>query len=137
MTIGQQWTTVTKAFTLKDLTVEQKEELFARQAKIDSSDTVKSKRIMCDALKSTKEDYEKLYLSYKDKANPLSFTLKKASMSGFNNWAHIDRINEEYGKRFFDDLPEVAGTFNGAAGVMFIKNLAPVGDDLPRYIEAW
>jgi len=55
MTVGQQWSTVVKAFSLKDLSVEQKEEFFARQAKIDSSDTMKSKRLTCDALKATKE----------------------------------------------------------------------------------
>jgi len=32
MTLGQQWAAVTKAFTLKDWTLEQKEELFSKQA---------------------------------------------------------------------------------------------------------
>lgn len=53
MSVGQQWSTVVKSFTLKDWTTEQKEELFARQAKNDTSDTQKSKRLTCDALKSS------------------------------------------------------------------------------------
>jgi hypothetical protein len=58
-------------------------------------------------------------------------------MSGFNNWTHIDRINEEYSKRFFQDLPAVAETLDPDAAVMFVENLAPVGDDLPKYIAEW
>jgi len=111
--------------------------LFARQAKIDSSDTMKSKRLTCNALIATKEEYEQIYQSYKSKDNTLSATLKKASMAGFNNWANIDRINEEYGKRFFQDLPFVAETLDPDAAVTIVENLAPVGDDLPKYIAEW
>lgn len=52
-TIGQQWSTVVKAFTLPDLSLEEKEKLFAEQEKIDSSDTSKNNRKTCDSLKAT------------------------------------------------------------------------------------
>lgn len=56
MTLGQQWAAVTKAFTLKDWSLEQKEELFSKQAEIDKSDTAKNKRVACDCLKATDEE---------------------------------------------------------------------------------
>lgn len=55
MTLGQQWKTVAKAFTLKDLSLEEKEAIFSAQQQIDSSDTAKNYRLMCDSLKSSEE----------------------------------------------------------------------------------
>ena len=54
MTIGQQWATVVKAFTLHDLSPEEKEKIFEEQRFIDNSDTAKLKRATCDALKASK-----------------------------------------------------------------------------------
>ncbi len=53
MTIGQKWSAVVKAFTLKSLTNEEKEALFAAQKTEDPSDTAKNKRYTCDSLKSS------------------------------------------------------------------------------------
>jgi hypothetical protein len=53
MTVGQKWSTVVKAFTLPDLTIEQKEAIFEAQKALDPSDTAKNKRFTCDALKAT------------------------------------------------------------------------------------
>lgn len=55
MTVGQQWSTIAKAFTIKDLTLEEKEKLFEEQAKKDPSDTSKNYRLTCNGLKATKE----------------------------------------------------------------------------------
>lgn len=52
MTVGQKWSTVVKAFTLPDLTVEEKEAIFEAQRIEDPSDTAKNKRFTCDALKA-------------------------------------------------------------------------------------
>lgn len=65
MTVVQEWSTVVGAFTLKDLTIEQKEELFASQKQKDSSDTAKLKRYTCDSLKATKEEFLKTYEDFK------------------------------------------------------------------------
>lgn len=55
MTVVQEWSAVVGAFTLKDLSLEQKQALFASQKEKDNSDTAKLKRYTCDALKATKE----------------------------------------------------------------------------------
>lgn len=67
MTVGQKWSTVVKAFTLKTLTIEEKEALFESQRLEDPTDTAKNKRFTCDSLKATKEEFEKIYESFKDK----------------------------------------------------------------------
>jgi hypothetical protein len=53
MTVGQKWSTVVKAFTLPDLSIEEKEAIFEAQKIEDPSDTAKNKRFTCDALKAT------------------------------------------------------------------------------------
>ena len=55
MTLDQQWNTVVEAFTLSSLSLEQKEELYQEQYKIDSSDTSKLVRARCDSLKANTE----------------------------------------------------------------------------------
>jgi aminopeptidase N len=137
MTVGQQWSTIVKSFTLKDWTVEQKEELFAKQAAVDTSDTQKSKRATCDSLKASDEELPKIYEGFKDKDSKVSASLKKASMSGFNHWNHVDWLNGAYFKQYFEDLPVLATTLDGDAALLFVEYLAPVGDDLPRLIAAW
>ena len=61
MTVGQKWSTITKAFTLSGLTAEQKEALFEEQKKEDPSDTAKKYRHTCDSLKASEEEFEKIY----------------------------------------------------------------------------
>lgn len=119
-TVGQQWSTVVKSFTLKDWSPEKKEELFAKQAVVDSSDTQKSKRQTCDALKASDEEMWKLYESFKDKESKISASLKKASMSGFNHWYHVDWVNGDYFKKYFEDLPVVAETLDADGAVQFV-----------------
>jgi hypothetical protein len=58
MTVGQQWSTVVKAFTIKDLSIEEKEKIFQEQAARDPSDTAKNYRLTCDGLKASKEEFE-------------------------------------------------------------------------------
>lgn len=55
MTVGQQWTAVVKAHTLKYYSHEQKQEIFARQARADASDTQKGKKMTCQALTASGE----------------------------------------------------------------------------------
>lgn len=55
MTVGQKWTAVVKAFTIPNLTLEEKESIFESQRLQDPSDTAKNKRFTCDALKATEE----------------------------------------------------------------------------------
>lgn len=57
MTIGQKWKAVTKAFTLKSLSLEQKEAIFETQRAEDPSDTAKRYRSTCDSLKATEEEF--------------------------------------------------------------------------------
>lgn len=65
MTVGQKWSAVVKAFTMKDLTLEEKEAIFEAQKTEDPSDTAKNKRFTCDALKSSEEEFEKFYEIFK------------------------------------------------------------------------
>ena len=69
MTVGQQWSAVAKSFTLEGLSAEERQILFEEQAKRDPSDTSKNYRLTCDALKATKEEFEQIYNSFKDKEN--------------------------------------------------------------------
>lgn len=55
MTVGQKWSAVVKAFTIKDLSIEEKEALFESQRAEDPSDTAKKNRYLCDSLKSSEE----------------------------------------------------------------------------------
>ena len=57
MTVGQKWSAVIKAFTMKSLTIEQKEALFTAQQTLDPSDTAKKHRHTCDGLKATEEEF--------------------------------------------------------------------------------
>lgn len=57
MTLGQQWKAVVKAYTIKSLTLEEKEAIFELQQKIDSSDTAKKYRLTCNSLKATEEEF--------------------------------------------------------------------------------
>lgn len=120
-TIGQQWSTVVKAFTLTDLTLEEKEKLFADQEKIDSSDTAKNNRRTCDSLKSTDEEYEAIYNSYKNDGE-LSLKQRTHSINGWNTSYHNDRL-EKYRERYFKDLPIVAKELNYDNAVLFLENL--------------
>jgi hypothetical protein len=89
MTVGQQWNAVIKAHTLKYYSEEQKNDIFARQAKIDTSDTQIGKKLTCEALTATKEKWDKLYESYKDPSKEQSMSQKRASMQGFNSPVHL------------------------------------------------
>lgn len=86
-TLGQQWSTVIKAYTLADLTPEEKEAIFADQEKIDPSDTAKNNRKTVEALRSTPEEYEQIYESYK-KDSELSMKQKTHSIRGWNHPHH-------------------------------------------------
>lgn len=57
MTVGQQWSAVVKAFTIKDMSIEEKEAIFSKQNEKDSSDTAKLKRHTCNSLKASKEEF--------------------------------------------------------------------------------
>lgn len=74
MTVGQKWSTISKAFTIKSLGIEEKEALFESQRQEDPSDTAKKYRHTCDGLRSSEEEFEKIYESFrsKDKANSVS-----------------------------------------------------------------
>lgn len=67
----------------------------------------------------------------------MSATLKKAYMSGFNHWAHVEWLNGAYFKQYFEDVLVVSEKFDGDGIALFVEYLAPVGDDLPRLIAAW
>ena len=88
MTIGQQWGTVVKAFTLECLSLDEKEDMFEHQKKLDNSDTSKLKRATCNALKANREQFDKIYQSFKDPKNEQSITYKRAVATGWNHAFH-------------------------------------------------
>lgn len=88
MTVGQQWSAVAKSFTCNDFSAEEREKMFEEQAKRDPSDTTKNYRLTCDSLKATKEEFEIIYNSFKDKTNEASITAKNYSANGWNHPTH-------------------------------------------------
>ena len=76
MTVGQKWSAVVKAFTIGDLTMEQKEAIFEAQRAEDPSDTAKNRRFTCDALKSTDAEFEEMYNEFKNPNSKHSITVK-------------------------------------------------------------
>ncbi len=134
MTIGQQWRAVVKAHTLKSITDEDKQKLFDKQAEVDKSDTQKGHKLTCEAMKANKEEFLKLYESYLDKNNKLSASLKRSSMSGWNNKIHEDWLEAEYLDRFFNDLPAAAENLDPDAAIMLVEYLTPNIKDLKKLI---
>jgi hypothetical protein len=57
MTVGQEWTTVLKAFRLNNWTNEEKNAFFEAQRVKDPSDTAKNHRFTCDSLIASKEEF--------------------------------------------------------------------------------
>jgi hypothetical protein len=137
MSVGQQWSAVVKAHTLSYFSDEQKEEIFGRQAKVDTSDTQKGKKLTCEALRANKEQFDKLYEAFKDPKNEQATSLKRASMSGWNSAVHLDWIEKEYVKRFFQDIPTVAESLNADAAINFLNSLQPCTDDLKTLIASY
>jgi hypothetical protein len=45
---------------------------------------------MCDGLKANKEEFEKIYNSFKDKNNTMSITAKGYLASGWNHQSHAE-----------------------------------------------
>ena len=61
---------------------------------------------MCNGLKATKEEFEQIYTSFKDKSNGLSISSKNYLANGWNHQSHAEWLLE-YKPRFFTDLPKV------------------------------
>lgn len=132
-TIGQQWSTVVKAFTLPDLAIEEKEALFADQEKLDPSDTAKNHRKTVDGLRSTPEEFEQIYESFK-KDSDLSLKQKTHLMRGWNHPYHNDRL-VQYRERFFKDLPLIATALNYDNAVQFLEGVEPSLEDTGATLE--
>lgn len=76
MTLNLRWSAVIKAFRLKEISSEQKWNLFAEQEKLDPTDTAKNNRYRCQALIATKEQFEQIYNQFKVKESGLSISVK-------------------------------------------------------------
>lgn len=133
LTIGQKWTVVAKSFTMQNLSLQEKEEIFETQAKEDTSDTSKNYRLMCDGLKANKEDFEKIYMSLKDKDNTMSITGKAYVGNGWNNALHSEWLLE-YKERYFADILVASKELVGDHFEFFYQHLAPIDDDLDGQI---
>ena len=103
MTVGQKWSAVVKAFTLPDLSLEEKEAIFEKQRAEDPSDTAKNKRFTCDALRASEEEYEQLYNEFKNPESKHSVTVKECMAAGWNHRHHQARL-ANYVDRYFDDI---------------------------------
>lgn len=136
MTIGQKWSTVVKAFTLPDLSIEEKEALFEAQKALDPSDTAKNKRFTCDALKATEEEFEKIYESFKSSETSYSIAVKNSIASGWNHEYHSERL-AKYRDRYFDDIEKLAGVLAGDHFEVFYESFQPIDDDLLYHIERY
>lgn len=85
MTVGQQWSTVVKAFMIPELSLQEKEKLFEDQKTKDPSDTAKLKRHTCDAIKANKEEFIKIYEDFKNPKNENSVSVKNAIRAGWQS----------------------------------------------------
>ena len=132
-TIGQQWSTVVKAFTLNDLPLEEKERIYEAQFKIDASDTSKTHRKTIDALRSTPEEFDTLYESYKAEGGE-SLKQKQHSTSGWNHYFHEERL-KNYRERFFKDLPNVSKNLSYDLAVNFLESAQPDLDDVDETLK--
>lgn len=112
MTVGQKWSTVVKAFTIKDLSLEEKEALFESQRSEDPSDTAKKYRYTCDSLKATDSEFEMIYESFKTKDSKVSVSVKESTAAGWNHHYHRDRL-QTYRDRYFKDVQELVATLDG------------------------
>lgn len=79
---------------MKDLSEEEKQNLFKKQLEKDSSDTAKLHRKTCDALKANKEEFMKIYNSFKspEDAKNTSTTAKQYICRGWNNNVHLPEL---------------------------------------------
>jgi hypothetical protein len=136
MTVGQKWSTVVKAFTLPDLTIEQKEAIFEAQKALDPSDTAKNKRFTCDALKATEEEFEAIYESFKDPETKHSIAVKNSIASGWNHEHHSERL-ATYRDRYFDDVSKLAEKLAGDHFQVFYVSFQPIDDNLLYHVERY
>lgn len=136
MSVGQKWSTVVKAFTVKSLSLEEKENIFAEQEKEDPSDTAKKYRCTCDSLKSSEEEFEKIYESFKSKDNTRSVSSKQSIASGWNHPYHKERLLK-YRERYFKDVQELINVLDGDHFEVFYESLAPFDDDLEYQIAEY
>ena len=88
MTVGQKWSAVVKAFTIKDLSLEEKEALFEEQKTADPSDTAKKHRYTVDSLKANEEEFERIYETFKTKDSKVSVHAKDSIAAGWNHNYH-------------------------------------------------
>lgn len=131
MTIGQQWSAVVKAFTLDDLSEEEKEAIFAKQNEKDSSDTAKLKRFTCNSLKAGKEGFLQIYNDFKDpkKCEEHSIAVKNSIVGGWNHRVHNDKLIE-LKPLYFKEIEEVGKNLKVDHVEFFVENLEPIDDDL-------
>ena len=112
MTVGQKWSTISKAFTIKSLSIEEKEALFESQKQEDPSDTAKKYRHTCDGLKSNEEEFEKIYESFRSKDKANSVSVKESIAAGWNHPFHKERLMK-YRERYFKDVQELMNVLDG------------------------
>lgn len=58
-------------------------------------------------------------------------------MQGFNSPVHLRWIENEYLKRFFDDLPKVCEDLNADSAILFLDSLQPCTDNLGELIKGY
>ncbi len=84
-------------------------------------------------MKASKEEFEKIYNSFKDKTNTLSITAKNYLANGWNHQSHAEWLLE-YKDRYFADMITVSQQFEGDHFQVFYQDLAPIDDDLDGQI---
>lgn len=138
MTIGQEWHTIVKAFTLNDMPEEEKEALFKTQNEKDSSDTAKLKRYTCDAIKGNKEEFLKIYDQFKDaaKCEEQSIAVKNAIADGWGSEVHAADLLE-LKPTYFKDIKQVSDKLKGDHFEFFVTTLQPSDDDLQGTIAGY
>lgn len=128
MTFDQQWQTVVKAFTLKGLEFQQKEQLFMGIAMRTAKSTIENRRLLCDAINASREEFERIYQLFLNDGD-MRPSLRLALMTGFSHPVHRDWMDEEYAARYFRDVPVVAQFQTSDAAIRFLEDLQPACTD--------
>jgi len=87
-------------------------------------------------LKSTEEEFEKIYESFKSKENTNSVQVKNSISAGWNHSYHKDRL-AKYRDRYFKDVQGLIDVLDGDHYEVFYNDFEPIDDDLESQIKGF
>ncbi|EAS02858.2 peptidase M1 family aminopeptidase (macronuclear) [Tetrahymena thermophila SB210] len=129
MGIKTQWQIVQAVYRIKDISKEEKEELFQTQSQKDKSDQVPLYEQYCKSLLASPEEKEKLWQSYLDPNNPLSTRLLEYSLMGFKSHSTTE-LTQKYQLLWLQNLSYVFKTCKRELFKAYVLYLQPSQETL-------